>query len=589
MTLFVERRRPALAPDLLLRVALAWLMIAALLLVTNLPAVLAHRFPDPDDTLRLVQVRDFIAGQGWFDLVQHRAGQAPMHWSRLVDLPIAGVIVMLRGAIGTPAAETAALIIVPMITLFICLLLIGRIAWRLMGEEIAFLACLAFAFCVPVVEQLRPMRIDHHGWQIAAVLLALNGLMARSPRVGGWIVGFALALGLTISIEGLPLAAAFMGLLALRWTRSRTERQWLVSAMHSLAVFSAALFAVTHGLSGPNFCDAVSPVHLAVFAWGALVMTVASALEPQPRIALWAGFALAAGGGLVILSQVAPQCVGGAFAQLDPLARTMWLDRIREGMPVWHQAIPAMLQIVIPPAIAIAATLRLAGRSSGWLRAWWLDYAILLSIAFAISIVVARAGAVAGAMAAIPLGWQLREWLRSVRHLKRPLKRIMIYGGMTVALVPAAPALLLISATPGQAQLNSGNAHAPEPGDCGISTRPDTLAGLPTGKVLAPLDVAPQILLDTQHSVLATGHHRAPLMPTVIRAFVGQPQVARAIIAREQVDYVALCPSIAEPRNYAHDAPGGFAALLLAGKAPAWLERVPGEDGWLVWRVRRGG
>lgn len=65
MTLLVERRRPALSPDLLLRVALAWAMIAALLLVTNLQAILAYRFPDPDDTLRLIEVRDLIAGQGW--------------------------------------------------------------------------------------------------------------------------------------------------------------------------------------------------------------------------------------------------------------------------------------------------------------------------------------------------------------------------------------------------------------------------------------------------------------------------------------------------------------------------------------------
>ena len=65
MSLFVERRRPTLTPDLLIRVFLAWAMISALLLVTNLSAILAHRLPDPDDTLRLVQVRDLIAGQGW--------------------------------------------------------------------------------------------------------------------------------------------------------------------------------------------------------------------------------------------------------------------------------------------------------------------------------------------------------------------------------------------------------------------------------------------------------------------------------------------------------------------------------------------
>ena len=193
MSLFVERRRPPLSPDLLVRVAIAWAMIAALLLVTNLPAMLAHRFPDPDDTLRMVQVRDLIAGQGWFDLTQHRidaiGGGVPMHWSRLVDLPLAAVILLLRGLIGQDAAETAALIIVPLLTFACALLLAARIAWRVIGEEAAGFACLAMALSVPLVQQMRPMRIDHHGWQIVLVLAAMNGLMARSPRHGGWAIG----------------------------------------------------------------------------------------------------------------------------------------------------------------------------------------------------------------------------------------------------------------------------------------------------------------------------------------------------------------------------------------------------------------
>ena len=56
MTLFVERRRPTLTPELLLRVGLAWAMVSALMLVTNLTAIIGYRFPDPDDMLRLVQI-----------------------------------------------------------------------------------------------------------------------------------------------------------------------------------------------------------------------------------------------------------------------------------------------------------------------------------------------------------------------------------------------------------------------------------------------------------------------------------------------------------------------------------------------------
>jgi hypothetical protein len=318
MTLFVERRRPAFSAELLVRVALAWAMISALLLVTNMSAMFAHRFPDPDDTLRLIEVRDLLAGQGWFDLTQHRVdavhGGVPMHWSRLVDMPIAAVIILLRGLIGQGAAEMAALIVVPLLTFACALLLTGRIAWRLIGEEAAGFACLAMALSVPLVQQLRPMRIDHHGWQIVCLLVAVNGLMARSPRWGGWITGVALATWLAISIEGLPLTAALCGVAALRWLRDRHDAQWFVATMQGLALGSVALFLATRGLRAVGeHCDAISPAHLAGFGVAALAATGLSRLEPLPRGAFVLGLGLIAGAGIAVLLSLAPQCAGGAF------------------------------------------------------------------------------------------------------------------------------------------------------------------------------------------------------------------------------------------------------------------------------------
>ena len=49
---------------------------------------LAASSGDNDSLLRLVEVRDLIAGQGWFDLHQYRMGlpdEFSMHWSRLVE------------------------------------------------------------------------------------------------------------------------------------------------------------------------------------------------------------------------------------------------------------------------------------------------------------------------------------------------------------------------------------------------------------------------------------------------------------------------------------------------------------------------
>jgi hypothetical protein len=76
---------------------LSWLAYVAVAILTRWNLIQAFALPDTDDNLRMAQVRAWLGGQGWFDLVQHRFdpahGGANIHWSRLVDLPIAGIIV----------------------------------------------------------------------------------------------------------------------------------------------------------------------------------------------------------------------------------------------------------------------------------------------------------------------------------------------------------------------------------------------------------------------------------------------------------------------------------------------------------------
>jgi hypothetical protein len=70
-----------------------------------------------DDAMRLVQVRDLISGQDWFDLFQHRLDPpgTSMHWSRVVDMPLAALILLLRPLIGTHGAETVTLFLWPLV------------------------------------------------------------------------------------------------------------------------------------------------------------------------------------------------------------------------------------------------------------------------------------------------------------------------------------------------------------------------------------------------------------------------------------------------------------------------------------------
>ena len=594
--MLVERRRSAFPVEFLLRVAAAWAVVSALLLAVNWGAITTQRFPDPDDTMRLIQVRDLVAGQPWFDVTQYRVdapgGGVPMHWSRLVDVPLALVILALTPLIGSAAAESVALVVVPLLTLGIAMLLAARIAWRLMGDEETTFTALIMAVSVPIVFQLAPMRIDHHGWQLVCALVAVNGLMARSQIVGGRVIGAACAVWLSISIEGLPLAAAIFVVLALRWLRDRTQRDLLVNAIQSLAIGSVIVFLATKGVGNlATYCDAISPLHIAMFAFGAVTLTALSRFEPLPVGLRLAGFAVAGAGALGILFAAAPQCAtSGGFSDLDPLVRAFWYINVKEGMPVWHQGVKEALQYTITPVIGLLAAINLASKSRDWLRAFWTDYALILGASILVAMLVARAGAAALLIAAPPLAWQINRWLRAIRVMESPMPRVAAMLAVACALMPTLPLSVSALVVPANAGSVTGST-APlqlKMSDCRIEDNASVLNALPSGEIFASLDIAPKLLLTSHHSVPATGHHRGnETMKLVIETSLGSSEEARETLIARGSQYVALCPDLAEPGIYAEAAPAGFTADLMEGRAPDWLEPVPTaqDTSFKLWRI----
>src|SRR5690348_6827070 len=95
-----EAKRVGALPLLLAWAATALAYIAkALLTAGSVPLIL-----DTDDAMRLTEVRDFLGGQNWFDLVQHRLNTpygGLIHWSRLIDFPEAVLLGLLRLPLGT--------------------------------------------------------------------------------------------------------------------------------------------------------------------------------------------------------------------------------------------------------------------------------------------------------------------------------------------------------------------------------------------------------------------------------------------------------------------------------------------------------
>ena len=123
----------------------AWLLVSVILIATGAPQILAGEYHGPDDALRMVQVRDLVAGQPWYDLHQYRITPPDgtrMHWSRLVDAPIAAFILFFSLFLDGPIAERAAMIVTPLSALLLTMLALGRLTWRLFDRNMAALTCL---------------------------------------------------------------------------------------------------------------------------------------------------------------------------------------------------------------------------------------------------------------------------------------------------------------------------------------------------------------------------------------------------------------------------------------------------------------
>ena len=123
---------------------------------------------------------------------------------------------------------------------------------------------------------------------------------------------------------------------------------------------------------------------------------------------------------------------------------------------------------------------------------------------------------------------------------------------------------------------------------CSVRKAGNTIDLLPAGDILAPLDFGPNVLLNSNKGVLATGHHRgAKAMRDVIDAFIGTPAQARAIMHKHKLRYLMICPKVQEMDLYRKRAPKGFAAQLLDGQVPAWLRPVPlpAASGLRMWAL----
>src|SRR6266540_806932 len=311
--------------------ALAWFLVLVQLMAEYWPmtAVTVH---DADDALRLVQVRGFLAGQGWFDL--HEARLAPpvgydSHWSRLIDAGLASLFLVFKAFVDHTLAERLMSALWPVLWLVPTIGGAAAIAWRLMGREAAFIVLLLGVFGLPGMGQFRPGRIDHHNVQIALTVLAVAATVwSDRMRSMGWAAGALTGLTLAIGFEGLPLLMLCGAAFTLRYVVDRHAAPALRTYGLSLAASMIAAFLASVGPDhwAESVCDAIAINSTAAVMAAGLALAAAGAFfADERRWVRWAAGAAAAATASTVFLLLEPRCLGGPFSLMDPALRSIWL------------------------------------------------------------------------------------------------------------------------------------------------------------------------------------------------------------------------------------------------------------------------
>ena len=569
--------------------ALAAMIFLSVVVVSLIKGRLGQPGPDGDDVMRLVQIKDLLAGQGWFDLFQYRLGPQGgtlMHWSRIPDVPILTLTALFDLFLPSETALAWAITAWPPLSLLIVLAGLA-LAARHLGDG----KLLVFTFIVALPVLFAHFRflsgaIDHHNLQLGflavAVGASLDPLVAQRSMA---LSAVMLALSVAVGIELYPFVAVLCGFHALDWAiRGETVRRGTVAFGAMLAVAIAVCFFGTVPPShwGRVYCDSLSIISFLALAigGGGLALSAMFLSGYSLRVRLVGLVAVGAACGVVFVFQ-GPQCLANPLDVLAPDVREIWFNSITEARPMfaqggghWTFIAYAMGTSLVGLAVSVKGILR-----GGDMRTHLL-FALLLALGIILMLYQVRFYVFASLLAIVPCAM----WVMQVYDAGRK------EGGNRVAyLAPFVLANPALWALPPAILAPAPEAKADEVA-CLSEDTLTALNSVPPGMILSDANVGALLLNQTAHSVMSANYHRdTDGIAASLEAFGLPPDEVPALLAENQVDYVLMCPGAAEITTFSRLRPDGFLARLSAGDVPEWLQPVapvsPGVSSGRLYRV----
>lgn len=539
---------------------------------------------DSDSWLRLLLVREWLQGGGWYDHMVYRTS-APMGgiespWTRPMDIIVALLvklqfynadldIKLFRAALLMPAMWGA--------------LMVGgtcRLLMKLDQPAATYLPVLAIFAVTPTLwTYFMLANADHHGLLAALWVWALSFIVPDSRRGRDAVcLGLILGLMLWISPEVLPLIAATYMWLGLRWLRGATDKflPWAATAT-CLAALAALMAERSANQMFIPVYDSISIVHIYALSLCGLLAWALHFVKGN----LQRKTTLAALGSAVVFAAiwfVFPLFFKNPMALMHPFITERFLAAIQEAQPLFNRPPLVVFGTLLHPVVAIMACawqirhrgMLSPGAAMGLLffiavalplyiaQQRWFYYlypAVTVAIApLFVALFSPNATWAAGRWPANLLQ-HLSEGAQAMRRIPLLLALLFLPLGLMVAATMTAPA----DKTPRNCQKEARKI-----------IQSGKLGDIPPSIFLVPTNLAPEMLFFTHHRVISGNYHRegdaiayawdAERMSTLKKL--------RTYLALRQVGAIMICPASKTPKNSAM-------MKLRAGKARAgWLERL---------------
>lgn len=567
---------------------LVWLLVCAHLLHSYWSAT-AVTVPDIDDAMRLAQWRDFLNGQGWFDLRQSRLSPPQgyeSHWSRLIDAGLAGLYFFFRLFADDPMAERLMRAIWPLLWILPAIAGVAGIAWRLAGMLAAVAALLLTLAGGSAYQQFLPGTIDHHNVQIALTMLTVAATV-WSDRTwwSAAAAGLLSALSIAIGLETLPYLAVCGAAISLRFVVLPAGAH---AARHYALSLAAGLLVLFFATLTPERwrvvqCDALAPNLMAAILSPAVLLALATIVKPSDVVWRVVFVAFATATALAAVAWIEPRCFLGPYGLMDQRLWPLWLSSVFENQPLaiilGSNPFRVLPMLIFPAASLVAVAVFLCGQArrdfagltacAVFLMGWLTVYIAIRAAPYVIWLGVPVMAAMVVTL--LPADKGVGTWRAFAAAL---LLSPLLLGSVATLVMPAKASQVSSSGEQSRA--------------CRLSANIRELAVLPPGLIVTDVFHGAHILALTRHRVVSAPFHRLSVGTILAhRILAGAPDEARDVARRAGVTYIALCGPRPPDGLSEEQRKRGLWSYLEVGAVPDWLDPVASTVGrpFTVYRV----